>query len=240
MFAIFTGMELHNAKILITGGTTGIGFQTARLLKSKGAKVVFCGQNAERVEKAASGLGIKGIVCDVSKEADIEDLFKFTLQELGGLDVLVNNAGFGYFAPLTETDPADFERVWRTNVLGLFLAGKKAAEIFTRQQSGNIINIGSSAARAGFARGSAYVASKFAVSGLTECWRAELRPHNVRVMQVNPSEVVTEFGHKIGFTHDKVEKKLQPTEIAHLIEAMLTLPDVGFIPEAGVWATNPW
>ncbi len=233
-------MELQHAKVLITGGTTGIGFETARLLTSKGAQVVFCGQNAERVAKAADELGITGFTCDISDAADVERLFEKTVATLGGLDVLINNAGVGYFAALADTDPADFERIWRTNVLGLFLAGQKAAAHFTAQQSGNIINIGSTAARAGFAKGSAYVASKFAVSGLTECWRAELRPHNVRVMQVNPSEVLTQFGPKVGFDQQDNGKKLHATEIAHLIASMLSMPDVGFIPEAAVWATNPW
>lgn len=233
-------MELQNAKILITGGTTGIGFETAKLLASKGANVVFCGQSAERVAKATHELGVTGINCDVSNEQEVDRLFEKTLSVLGGLDVVINNAGVGYFAALNDTTPADFERIWRTNVMGLFLVGKKAASIFTEQQSGNIINIGSTAARSGFAKGSAYVASKFAVSGLTECWRAELRPHNVRVMQVNPSEVLTQFGPKVGFDQQDNGKKLHATEIAHLIASMLTMPDVGFIPEAAVWATNPW
>lgn len=233
-------MTISQSNILITGATTGIGYETAKLLHAQGANVVFCGKDAARVEKAAAALGLKGLACDVANEEDVDRLFDFAFAELGTIDAVVNNAGIGFFSPLTETDPADFERIWRTNVLGLFLVGRKAAQHFTERKSGNIINIGSTAARSGFANGSAYVASKFAVSGLTECWRAELRPHNVRVMQVNPSEVITEFGTKLGFEKTKVEKKLYPAEIAHLISAMLTMPDVGFIPEAAVWATNPW
>ena len=92
----------------------------------------------------------------------------------------------------------------------------------------------------GFANGSAYVASKAAMTGLTLCWQAELRKHNIRVMQVNPSEVITEFGAKIGYTPTGVEKKLKGTEIAQAIFSLLSMNDVGFIPEINVWATNPF
>jgi len=105
---------------------------------------------------------------------------------------------------------------------------------------GNIINIGSTASLRGYANGSSYVASKFAVSGLTECWRAELRPYNVRVMQINPSEVITDFLVKEGIEITNEDNKLKPKEIGHLIVNMLSMSDVGFIPDASVWATNPW
>lgn len=232
-------MELPKSRIIITGGTSGIGYETAKLLRSKGAEIVICGRHRETVDKTAQELDVHGIVADVSNASDIEALFRFALEKLGGLDVLVNNAGIGFIDSLDKTSVADFTRIWETNVRGLFIAGQAAAAIFVGQKSGNIINIGSTAALRGFAKGSAYVASKFAVSGLTECWRAELRPHNVRVMQVNPSEVVTEFGHKLGYEHTNVDQKLKGTEIAHIIHAMLSMNDVGFIPEASVWATNP-
>ena len=97
------------------------------------------------------------------------------------------------------------------------------------------MNVASSAALRGFANGTAYVASKFALHGMTECWRAELRKSNVRVMQINPSEVQTEF-------HARRElnpRKLVGADIAHAIVSMLELEDRGFVTEMSVWATNP-
>lgn len=91
----------------------------------------------------------------------------------------------------------------------------------------------------GFANGSAYVSSKAAITGLTMCWRGELRKHNIRVMQVNPSEVVTPFLDKLGYIPTNTENKLKALEIAQVIVSMLQLNDVGFIPEVNVWATNP-
>lgn len=232
-------MDIKNAKILITGGSSGIGYETARLLRSNGAGVVICGRNEESIKKAATELDVFGTKADVANEADLERLFDFALTSLGGLNVLINNAGIGYLGPLENTSLEDFTRIWETNVKGAFLAGKTAAKYFISQNTGNIINIASTAGLRGFANGSAYVASKFALSGLTECWRAELRTHNIRVMQVNPSEVVTDFAAKLGRQATNAERKLKGTEIAHVILAMLTMNDVGFIPDVSVWATNP-
>lgn len=232
-------MKLKNARILITGGSTGIGYETAKLLVSKGAKVIICSRNRAQIERAAAEIGAIGLTADVSNEASVAELYEKIMDGFDGLDVLVNNAGIGLIKPLTETTAKEFTQIWETNVRGAFYMGREAARIFTEQNSGNIINIASTAGTKGFAGGSAYCASKFAVSALTECWRAELRKHNVRVMQVNPSEVVTPFGQKLGYEAQNVETKLQPSEIAHTIAAMLELNDVGFITDATVWATNP-
>lgn len=232
-------MEIKNAKILITGGATGMGYEMAKIFKEKGAEVLICGRTEKTVTEAAATLDILGFTADVANENDVENLFKFVEEKWNGLDVLINNAGVGYFSELVATTTEDFTRVWDVNVKGAFLVGREAAKIFIRQNKGNIINIGSTASLYGFANGSAYVASKFALKGMTECWRAELRKHNVRVMQINPSEVVTEFGAKSGYGSDDNGKKLTASEIAHVAMSMLTMNDVGFITDATVFATNP-
>lgn len=232
-------MNLNTAKVIITGASTGIGYETAKQLISKGAKVVICARNKEDLEKAAQEIGAIAIQADISNEAEVKALFKEANEKLGGLNVLVNNAGIGYLAPLTETSEADFTRIWETNVKGAFLVGKEAANYFIPKNEGNIVNIASTAGQKGFATGTAYCASKFAVSAMTECWRAELRKNNIRVMQVNPSEVVTPFVTKLGFDSQNVDSKLKPSEIAHTIVSMLEMDNVGFITDATVWATNP-
>jgi len=232
-------MEISKAKVLITGGSSGIGYETAKLLRSQGAEVVICGRNEESILKAAKELDVHGFKADVANEADVQALFDFTLKTLGGLNVLVNNAGLGYFAPLVSTSMDEFQNIWDVNVKGLVLCGQAAARHFVAENTGNIINISSSAGLKGFANGTAYVATKFAVTGITECWRAELRKNNVRVMQVNPSEVITDFGVKLGHTPKNVDSKLKPIEISHVIQSMLSMNDVGFITDATVWATNP-
>lgn len=232
-------MEIKNAKILITGGATGMGYEMAKIFKDKGAEVLICGRTEKTVIEAAKALDVLGFTADVANEQDVKNLFEFVEQKWNGLDVLINNAGVGYFSDLVSTTTEDFTRVWDINVKGAFMVGREAAKVFTRQNKGNIINIGSTASLYGFANGSAYVASKFALKGLTECWRAELRKHNVRVMQINPSEVVTDFGAKSGYGSDNNGKKLTASEIAHVAMSMLTMNDVGFITDATVFATNP-
>lgn len=233
-------MEINTVKALITGATGGIGYEIARTLKEQGAQVIISGRNQEKLKQAEQELGVHGFKADVSKEKEVKALFEFALQEMETVNVLVNNAGFGGFAPLIKTSVEDFQKQWEVNTKGLFMMGREAAKHFVEKKYGNIINIGSTAAVSGFPAGSAYVASKFAVSGLTQCWRAELRPYNVRVMQINPSEVVTDFIEKAGLERKDTEHKLKPSEVAHIVVSMLAMNDVGFIPDASIWATNPW
>lgn len=230
-------MDLTKAKVLITGGSSGIGLETARQLVDLGAQVAICGRDAAKLERAASEIGAMAIRADVSVENDVVRMVGATIAAFDGYDVLINNAGFGYFAPLVETDLGAMQRIFATNVIGAMLVARESAKHFIRQSRGNIVNVSSSAGVRGFAGGTAYSASKFAVSSFTECWRAELRKHNIRVMQINPSEVQTEFF--AGRERPKSDRKLQAADIAQVILSMLALEDRGFITETSVWATNP-
>ena len=116
----------------------------------------------------------------------------------------------------------------------------KVAPIFKKQMSGDIVNIASTASLKGYQNGTIYAASKFALRGMTQCWQAELRPYNVRVIQVNPSEVPTAFGREDREERPLDPKKLSPAEIAHVVVAALKMDNRGFIPELSVFATNPF
>jgi 3-oxoacyl-[acyl-carrier protein] reductase len=229
-------MKLSDVRALVTGGSSGIGFEIARQLREKGAEVVICGRDEAKVIEAAKKIGAHGIRADVSVEADVVALIQKTIELHPDYNVLINNAGFGSFAPLLETDLPEMQRIFATNVFGAMVAARESARHFVSRNRGNIINISSSAGKRGFAGGTAYAASKFAVSGMTECWRAELRKNNIRVMQINPSEVQTEFSRS---RRPPSERKLRATEIAHAALSMLEMDDRGFITELSVWATNP-
>lgn len=228
-------MKIGDAIALVTGGSSGIGFATAQALIAGGAKVAICGRDKEKLERAARELGALAIHADVAVERDVAGMVRRVVDEFGDYNVLVNNAGYGAFAPLLDTSLEEMQRLYATNVFGAMLAARESARHFVSKQYGNIVNVASSAALRGFAGGTAYASSKFALHGLTECWRAELRKSNVRVMQVNPSEVQTEFFRGRAYN----PRKLHASDIAGAIVGMLAMEDRGFVTDISVWATNP-
>ncbi|GIR12110.1 MAG: 3-ketoacyl-ACP reductase [Cryomorphaceae bacterium] len=234
-------MELKNKNILLTGGSSGIGKKTAEMLVEKGAKVLITGRSYDKIETIKQHLGVLGVSFDIS---DIENIAIKTdecVELLGGrVDVLINNAGIGEFGPLDKIDVTSFLEVFNTNVFGLALLTKELIPVMKKQSQGTIINIGSSASIRGFKNGSVYAASKFAVRALSQCWQAELRPHNIRVCQVNPSEVTTAFAQKDRKERADLDHKLSPKEIAHTIISIIEMRNKGFVPEVNIWATNPF
>jgi 3-oxoacyl-[acyl-carrier protein] reductase len=232
-------MNLANSVALVTGGSAGIGRSIAQMLAASGARVAITGRNKGRLEEAARALGVFGIQADVTSESDVERTYREVLAKFGDLDILVNNAGIGVFKNLVDMDLAGFESVLATNVTGAMLMGREAARLFVKRNRGNIINIASTAGLRGAPGGTAYYTSKFALRGMTECWRTELRKHNIRVMLVNPSEVLTGFAATAGLAQKANESKLRGEEIAHAVKAILEMDDRGFTPELSVFATNP-
>ena len=234
-------MELKNKNILLTGGSSGIGKKTAEMLVEKGAKVLITGRSYDKIDTIKQHLNVLGVSFDIS---DIENIAAKTdecVKLLGGrVDVLINNAGIGDFGPVDKINMTSFLEVFNTNVFGLALLTKGIIPIMKKQSQGTIINIGSSASIRGFKNGSFYAASKFAVRALSQCWQAELRPHNIRVCQVNPSEVTTAFAQKDRKERTDLDHKLSPKEIAHTIISIIEMRNKGFIPEVNIWATNPF
>ena len=233
-------MELRDAVALVTGGAEGIGRAIAEALTNEGCKVTITGRREDALRKTAEELGLDWIVGDVGQEADAARTVSSVIQKHGRLDILVNNAGYGLFKPLVDTTLEEMEGVYRTNVFGPFLMSREAARQFIEQGSGELINISSTSSLKGSAGRTAYGSSKFALRGMTECWRDELRRHNVRVMLVNPSEVMTNFAAKAGVEREASEKKLRAQEIADSILGALKVDSRGFIPEFSVFATNPF
>src|SRR5688572_275007 len=232
-------MDLRGATVLVTGGSSGIGRAVAKTLIEAGSKVAITGRDENRLTDAAHSLNALPIRGDVSNEADVRRTYEEVLKAFGHLDVLVNNAGRGIFKPLVDMQRADFDAVLATNMTGAMLMAREAAKHFISRKRGNIVNIGSTASHRGAPNGTAYYASKAALRSMTECWRAELRQHNIRVFLVNPSEVLTNFGNLIGNPQKPNPTKLHAEDIARMTLSVLQMDDRGFTTELTVFATNP-
>jgi 3-oxoacyl-[acyl-carrier protein] reductase len=233
-------MELKDAVALVTGGKEGIGRGIAEALIAEGSRVTITGRHEAPLRAAAEAIGADWIVADVGSEADARRTEADVIAKHGHLDILVNNAGYGLFKPLVDTTLEEWEALYRTNVFGPFLMAKEAARHFMERGRGEMINIASTSALKGSATRTAYGSSKFALRGMTECWRDELRRHNVRFMLVNPSEVMTDFAAKAGSPREPADNKLRPQEIADAIVGALKVDSRGFVPEFSVFATNPF
>lgn len=234
-------MDLSKANILLTGGSSGIGKETAKQLILKGSTVVITGRDEEKLKQVAQEIGALPLLFDVSDFETIPEKIEEAIQLLGGnIDTIINNAGIGVFPELGNITLKDLQDVYHTNVFGLTLLTQEVLKSFKAQDYGNIINIGSTASQKGFARGTVYAASKFALRGMTQSWQAELRKFNIRVSLVNPSEVASAFAQENREERAEQNNKLGPLEIASTITNLLEMRDKGFVPEVTVWATNPF
>ncbi len=156
---------------------------------------------------------------------------------MGGVDVLVNNAGYAYRAEIGSLDLEEMRREFDTNVFGLVDITNRVVPLMKAQGAGDIVNIASTSGMKGAAGGTAYSGSKWAVRGISQCWQAELRPHGIRVVSLCPSEVQTDFGGRTGRNNPN---KLYAADIAATIMAALDMPRRALWPELAVFANNPW
>lgn len=228
---------MSGRRFLITGGSQGIGGALVTLARQAGHDVVFTGRNQTRIDQTAGETGAHGLRLDISSPEDNAKAVEACRQRMGGIDVLVNNAAFGYGAAIGELDVARMKTMFDTNVFGMVdLTNRVVPELKARGE-GDIVNIASTSGMKGAAGATAYSASKWAVRGITQCWQAELRPFGIRVISVCPSEVQTNWGGRTGRNNPN---KLYAEDIARTIMSALDMPRRAFWPEVAVFATNPW
>lgn len=184
--------------ILITGASAGIGRASALALAAEGARLVLVARRADRLQELARAIEARGETAlawpaDVTVRADVEGAVAEAVRRFGRLDVIVNNAGAGFFASVEETTEDDLDRVLDLNLKGTFHGIQAALPVMRRQGAGHIVNVASTAGRRGSPYLGAYCASKFAVVGLTESLRVELRGSGIDVTLVCPGATRTEF-----------------------------------------------
>ena len=228
---------MQASRFLITGGSQGIGAAIVELARKAGHKVVFTGRNEQLIAKVAEETGAHGLRADVSVTDDNARTVGVCQQHMGGIDVLVNNAAYGYRAEIGALDVDAMRRMFETNVFGLVDITNRVVPLMKSQASGDIVNIASTSGMKGAATATPYGASKWAVRGISQCWQAELRPHGIRVVCVCPSEVQTKFGGNVGRNNPN---KLYAEDIGATIMAALNMPRRALWPELAVFANNPW
>jgi NAD(P)-dependent dehydrogenase (short-subunit alcohol dehydrogenase family) len=244
-----TPFRLDGKTALITGGASGIGEATCRVFAAAGASVLILDVSGERAEALAGELpGSRALICDITEEHDV----KRALAQIAVLDVLVNNAGIGMVGSIEDTEPAEFRRLFRVNVEGMYLVTREALPLI-RASRGSIVTLGSVAGLVGIKKRFAYCATKGAVVAMTRQLAVEYATE-IRVNCMCPGTVDTPFVeaylekyHK--HEKDKVRAELnlrqpvgrlgRPEEIAHLA-LYLSSPEAGFVTGSVMTIDGGW
>jgi len=236
-------MDLRQAVAVVTGASRGIGLAIAEALAAEGARLVVGSRTPERLEAAARtlrsrGAEVEALPGDVGEEGVAAGLVEAATRRFGRLDVVVNNAGIGHHGLLEDMDPAEFDRVYRTNLRGPFLLMKAAIPIMRRQKSGTFVNLASLAGRNPVPRRAAYAASKWAMIGLSRSVLQEVRKDGIRVIILEPGSTLTDFGHDPA-KMAQAEKLVRPEDVASVVVAALKLPDRATVSEIEIRPTDP-
>ncbi len=213
---------------IVTGGTRGIGLSIGEALLERGARVFICARNLPEVEKTVMRLRQKfgevvyGTVCDIAIYEQVREMFAMAKVEMGGVDLLINNAGIGGFNNLEDTSIDDWHRIIGTNLSGVFFCCREALQQMKIRGGGYIINIGSLAGKQAFAGAAAYCATKFGLVGFSEALMQEVRHDHIKVSYVMPGSVNTSFG-----SHDEQDPattwKLLPEDVAQVVISLLEM-----------------
>ena len=192
------GKAIDKPIAIVTGASSGIGAETALALARSGYDLTLAARRVDRLEALAVNcrkLGAQTLVqpTDVSQLSQVQQLVDTTVGKFGRVDVMVNNAGFGQFGALADITEAQMREIFDVNYFGVFFGCKAVAPVMMAQESGHIFNVSSVLGKRGSPFHSAYSASKFAVGGLSESFRVEMTPYNVKVTCVCPALTETEF-----------------------------------------------
>ncbi|MCC6680681.1 MAG: SDR family oxidoreductase [Phycisphaeraceae bacterium] len=229
---------LTDKRVLVTGGTTGIGRTTVLLLAKAGARVVFFGRHRDTLNDAISDLvsvadRVVGVLADQAHEQDLARVFEKVDESLGGLDILINNAADAAKS-ITDMDPVDYRYVIANNLLGYMSCAKLATERFKQHgRGGTIINIGSLSAKARGPDTDVYVATKSAVRGWSDAIGKQLAQDNIRVTLIEPGTVGADFREQSPESEQEDHRKgvlLFTESIAELILYVLIQPQNCLLP----------
>ena len=227
--------DLRGKVALVTGASRGIGKAIAAELGRCGAAVALASRDAAAIAGAAVGVSASGaetlaVPADVSREDQVEELFRRIEAWRGRLDILVNNAGVGSFGPLRDFPVDDLDRMLAVNVRGTFLCSRAALRLMGPRRSGYIVNIASVVGFKGYPDQAGYTASKHGVMGLTKSLAVEAQADGIRVSAILPGGVDTDL---VGAARPDLDRSdlMQPEDIARAVLFLLSLPDRAAIDE---------
>src|SRR5215211_6466846 len=221
-------MNLSGKKAVVTGGTKGIGRAIAQALIRASVDVSISARHEDGIKRATAELNeigpgrCVGFVCDVRDEAQVRSFFEKTAAALGGLDILINNAGIGIFASVESTTGDDFRAVIETNLCGVFYCCHEAIPLLKQRGGGYIFNLSSLAGVNPHPQMAAYNASKFGLNGFSEALMQEVRHDGIKVSYIMPGSVNTEFGG--DEPSDEKSWQLQPDDVAQVVMDLLAYP----------------
>jgi NAD(P)-dependent dehydrogenase (short-subunit alcohol dehydrogenase family) len=230
-------LPLRGRGAVVTGGGRGIGRAVAAALAARGCAVVVAARTQREIKNAARDIVRAGgeafpFRADVRSERDVARLAAFARKALPAADILVNAAGDWVMKDAVKTTPAEWRRVLDTNLTGAFLLTRAFLPAMKRRRRGFMVHLVSVAGKRGFARCSAYCASKFGLRGFLESVREEARPH-VRVMGVYPGAVDTAFWDKAGKGFDR-KKMMPPEDVAEMVAEAIARPRRGVVEDFSI------
>lgn len=236
--------QLKGRKALITGGGRGIGKAVAIHLAKLGVSVGITGRNEARLKETVNALKEWGVyadyrVFDMVDEAAVKKGVEELAASLGGLDILINNAGIGAFGRIDEMPSKQWEEVIRVNLFGVYYAAKAAYPFLQKSGAADVINVASTAGLKAGGSMSAYAASKAAVISLSQSMMAEWRKENIRVVTLTPSTIASDMSIQGGLTDGNPEKVLQPEDFAQWVGDILQMNRRALIAQASIFSTNP-
>ena len=236
--------HLRNKRAVVTGASKGIGFAVAKALLAEGAHVAICARDAKSLDRAQGELSkvggggkIIGQSTDVSRAGEVARFFEFAGTELGGLDILINNAGLAVFKPARQLSVEEWDRQIGVNLSGAFYCSHEALRRFDPARGGWIVNISSLAGKNPFSGGAGYNASKFGLNGFSEAMMLDHRNENVRVSYIMPGSVDTHFSGREPAA--AADWKIAPEDIAQIVLNVLQMPARTLISRIEVRPSRP-
>lgn len=236
--------SIKGKNALVTGAGKGLGRALAIALAAEGVNVALMARTTSQLEEVAEAVKAKGvkaavITADVTDIEAVNTAVAQAKEQLGPIDILINNAGVGAFGKFLEMEPEKWESIIKVNLMGPYYVTRAVLPEMIERQTGDIVNVSSTAGQKGAPVTSAYSASKFGLIGMSESLMQEVRKHNIRVTTLTPSTVATDMAIDLKLTDGNPERVMQPEDFAELVISQLKLNRRVFVKEAGLWSTNP-